>query len=157
MRRVAQNVLLALVLCASSFTAASAEKHLLVGTWKVDLARLQHPNPPKSVTLTLEEAKGGAYHVTVAIEAPDGSTSKSESTCKPDGSATRVVGSEDLDVVSMTMPSRRILVVGGGIAGHPATTRVFSLSDDGKSMIETAIRHLPDGTPYTRVATWIRQ
>jgi hypothetical protein len=41
--------------------------------------------------------------------------------------------------------------------GHPASSRVYTLSDDGSRMIETAIRHLPDGTPYMRVFTWIRQ
>jgi hypothetical protein len=157
MRRLSQNVFMVLFLCASSFTALSAEKHALLGTWKVDLTKLQLPNPPKSVTLTLGEAGDGAYHITVIIEAPDGTQSKSEGTFKPDGSTSRVTGSEDLDTALMTMPSRNILVMGASLAGHPASTRVFSLSDDGAHMIETAIRHLPDGTPYSRVAIWTRQ
>ena len=48
----------------------------------------------------------------------------------------------------------RILVMGAGMAGNPTSSRVFSLSDDGKHMIETIIRHQPDGTPYMRVNTW---
>jgi hypothetical protein len=157
MRWTIQNAFLVLLLCASSHTAVAAEKHALIGTWTVDLARLQLPNPPKSVTLTLEEAGDGVYHMTVVIEAPDGTKSKADGTWKPDGSATRVTGSEDLDMALMTMPSRKILVMGASLAGHPASTRVFSLSDDGVHMIETAIRHLPDGTPYSRVAIWNRQ
>jgi hypothetical protein len=156
MRRLSHNLFMALFLCASSLTSVSAEKHALLGTWKVDLTKLQLPNPPKSVMLTLEEAAEGAYRMTVVIEAPDGTKSTAEGTVKPDGSATQVTGSEDLDTISMTMPSRKILVMGASLAGHPASTRVFSLSDDGAHMIETAIRHLPDGTPYSRVAIWTR-
>ena len=55
------------------------------------------------------------------------------------------------------MPSNRIPVMGAGMAAHPSSTRVFSLSDDGKQMIETVIRHREDGTPYTLANTWIRQ
>jgi hypothetical protein len=47
--------------------------------------------------------------------------------------------------------------MGAGLGGHPTSSRVFSLSDDGRHMIETIIRHLPDGTPYTRVNTWSRR
>jgi hypothetical protein len=76
---------------------------------------------------------------------------------KPDGTPATARGSSDVDVVSMTMPSRRILVMGAGMAGNPSNTRVFSLSDEGKQMIETIVGHGPDGTPYTRVNTWNRK
>lgn len=156
MRRIAHSLLVC-ILCAASASVFAAEKHALLGTWKVDIAKVQSPHPPKSVTLTLEEAGDDAYHITVEIEAPDGSKSKAEGTFKPDGGATRVAGSEDVDIASMTMPSRTMLVMGGGFGGHPSSTRVWSLSDDGKQMIETAIRHLPDGTPYQRVVSWTRE
>lgn len=157
MRPFSRYVILLLLLCASSVTAVSAEKHALLGTWKVDVAKVQSPNPPKSVTLTLAEAGEDMYLLTVTIEAPDGSKSTSGGPFKPDGSAIRVTGSQDVDVVSMTMPSRRMLVMAGGLAGHATSTRVWSLSDDGKQMIETAVRHLPDGTPYQRVVSWTRE
>jgi len=157
MRRFVERLFLVAVLAACSVAANSAEKHALLGTWSVDIATVQSPQPPKSVTLTLEEAGEGAYHMTVVIERPDGSKSKAEGTFKPDGSVNRVSGSDDLDVASATMPSKRILVMGSSYQGQPESTRVWSLSDDGKKMIETAIRHLPDGTPYQRVVTWTRQ
>jgi hypothetical protein len=157
MRQLTRNVILAWLLCSTSVTAVAAEKHALLGTWKVDIATVQSPNPPKSVTLMLEEAGEGSYHMSVTIEGPDGSKVKSEGTFKPDGSATRVAGNQDFDVVSMTMPTRRTLVMAGGFEGHPASTRVWALTDDGKRMIETAIRHLPDGTPYQRIVSWTRQ
>jgi hypothetical protein len=158
MIRMIRTLTFASALCALGTAAvAGGEKHALLGTWSVDVAKIQQPNPPKSVTLTLEEAGEGMYHITVTIEAPDGSKQKSEGTFRPDGSANRVADSQDVDVASMTMPTRRMLVMGGGFGGHPTTTRVWVLSDDGTHMIETAIRHLPDGTPYQRVITWTRQ
>jgi hypothetical protein len=156
MTSVARILVLAIVLTASTASAAAADKHALLGRWAVDIATVQSPNPPKSVTLSLEEAGEGTYHISVVIEAPDGSKSTAAGSFKPDGSVTRVAGSEDVDVVSMTMPSRRMLVMAGGFSGHPASTRVWVLSDDGSRMIETAIRHLPDGTPYQRVVSWTR-
>ena len=151
--RVLYFAIVCLMFGAPSF---AAEKHLLLGTWSVDVSKLQQPSPPKSVTIKLEEAGNGAYHMTVDIEASDGSKSHGESTFNPDGTAASGTGSADVDVVSMTMPSKRILVMGAGKGGQPTSSRVFSLSDDGKHMIETVIRHLPDGTPYTRVNTWTR-
>jgi hypothetical protein len=135
----------------------AAEKHLLIGTWKVDASKLPTPNPPKSVTIVLADAGGGKYKMSVDIVDHEGKASHGEGIFKPDGTASRASGSLDVDVVSMTMPSRRILVMGAGIAGHPSNTRVFSLSDDGKHMIETVVGHGPDGTPTTRVDIWNRQ
>jgi hypothetical protein len=157
MNRVVRNVILSLVLSASGLAADAAGKHALLGRWSVDVATVQSPNPPKSVTLTLTEAGQDSYRMVVTIEAPDGSKQTSEGAFKPDGSANRVEGNQDFDVVSMTMPNRHTLVMAGGFGGHPSSTRIWTLADDGKHMVETAIRHLPDGTPYQRVVTWTRQ
>ena len=141
----------------SSAAAFANQPHQLAGTWMVDVSRVDQPNPPKSVTLVLAHAEAGAFKMSIAIEAPDGKVMHSEGTFKPDGSAVRVQGSMDVDVVSMAMPNSRTLVMGGGFGGHPASSRVWTLSDDGKQMIEIAIRHLPDGTPYVRRFYWTRK
>jgi hypothetical protein len=149
---------MAALLLAFGATAAAADKHELLGAWSVDVAKLQQPEPkPRNVTITLTEAGAGRYRMEVDITAPDGTVSHAEGTFTPDGTPARGQGSLDVDIVSMTMPSRKILVMGAGMAGHPASSRVFSLSDDGTHMIETIIRHQPDGTPYTRVNTWTRK
>jgi len=152
-----KSMFAALTLLAFGSAAWASDKHELLGTWSVDVSKLAQPSPPRSVTLTLAEAGGGAFRMTVDIVDADGNTSHAEGTSLPDGSATKVVGSLDVDVVSITMPSNRILVMGAGMAGHPSSSRVFSLADDGKHMIETVIRHREDGTPYTLVNTWTRQ
>lgn len=154
-RRSIRIISLVLVfLCAPAF---ASDKHSLLGTWSVDVSKIQQPDPPKSVTIKLAEAGDTRYKMTVIIEGADGSRSQAEGTFTPDGTAYRAEGSLDVDVVSMTTPSKNILVMGAGMDGHPASSRVFSLSDDGVHMIETIIRHLPDGTPYTRVNTWSRK
>ncbi|HUN75521.1 MAG TPA: hypothetical protein VMU40_13485 [Steroidobacteraceae bacterium] len=133
---------LALLMCGVPAFADPA--HLLTGTWKVDVSKLTIPNTPRSVTLALAHVGGDRYKMTVDI------------TFDPDGTPSPAVGNADYDKVSMTMPSARILVMGGAFEGHPANTRVFSLLDDGMHMIETVVWHTPDGTPHTRVDSWTR-
>jgi hypothetical protein len=155
--RRAFSIVLFTMALASSTLAPAAEPHKLVGTWAVDVSRIDQPNKPKSVTLTLTPADGDNYKISVDIEAPDGQVMHSDGEFKPDGTAVRVQGSQDVDVVSMSMPSLRTLVMGGGFQGHPSSSRMWTLSDDGKEMIEIAIRHLPDGTPYQRKFYWKRK
>jgi len=139
--------------------AFSADRHRLVGRWSVDVSRLAIPDPPRSVKFTLEPAGEDAYHLTVDIVYSDGSQAHGETTFKPDGSAARGEGegNTDVDVVSMTMPNERTLVMGAGYKGNPTSTRVWCLADDGQHMTETIIRHAADGTPYTITNTWVRQ
>jgi hypothetical protein len=141
----------------SSAAAFANQPHQLAGTWMVDVSRLEQPNPPKSVTMILAEAEAGTFNMSIDIETPDGKVMHAGGPFKPDGTAVRVQGSMDVDVVSMSMPNSRTLVMGGGFGGHPASSRVWTLSDDGKEMIEIAIRHLPDGTPYVRKFYWTRK
>jgi hypothetical protein len=115
------------------------------------------PNAPKGVTITLSEVGSGKYKMSVDIIDHDGQASHGEGVFKPDGTPSPAIGSLDVDIVSMTMPSRKILVMGAGMAGMPSSTRVFSLSDDGKHMIETVIRHGEKGVPITRVDIWDRK
>jgi hypothetical protein len=137
--------------------AMSGEPHRLVGTWSVDVSKIQQPDPPRRVTMVLAEAGEGQYAISVEIVASDGTITRAGSTFRPDGSAVRVQGSLDLDLASSSMPTDRVMIMGTAMNGHPASSRVYTLSDDGSHMIETVIRHLPDGTPYLRVFTWTRQ
>jgi len=142
-----------LIVSAPSF---AEQRHLLIGTWTLDLSKWTLPDPPQRVTIVLAEAGGGHYRMSVAIVDHDGSKRHGTTTFKPDGTPSPAVGNADYDVVSMSMPSRRVWVMGGEFQGHPANTRVFSLADDGRQMIETVVWHSPDGTPHTRVDFWRR-
>ena len=149
------GVLIALLM--SRVPAFANQENLLVGAWTVDVSKLTMPNPPNSVTLVLAVIGGGKYQMTVEIHEHSGERRHGACTFTPDGTSSHdCTGTADYDVVSMTMPSRRVLIMGGGFQGHPANTRVFSLSEDGRHMIETVVSHAPDGTPRTRVDIWNR-
>ena len=141
----------------SSAAAFAAEPHRLIGTWSVDMSRFEQPNKPKSVSMTLKQADADSYYISVDIETPDGQVMHAAGKFVPDGVAVNVQGSQDVDIAAMSMPNSRTLVMGGGFQGHPSSSRVWTLSDDGKEMIEIGIRHLPDGTPYTRKVYWKRK
>lgn len=145
-----------LLLQISAAPAFAEQRSLLVGTWAIDVTKLAMPDPPKSVAMMLAYGGGGKYSMIVNIVDHDGSKRYGLSTFKPDGSPFPAYGNADYDIVSITMPSRGILVMGGAFRGHPANSRVFSLADDGKQMIETVVWHSPDGTPHTRVDIWTR-
>jgi hypothetical protein len=156
-QRLGAAIALAVSALVASAVAFAAKPHALAGPWVVDVSRIEQPNPPKSVTMTLAEADAGTFEMSIAIETPDGQIMHAGGVFKPDGTAVRVQGSMDVDVVSMTMPNSRTLVMGGGFGGKPTSSRVWTLADDGKEMVEIAIRHLPDGTPYVRKFHWKRK
>lgn len=145
-----------LMLMVGSIPAFAGGENLLVGTWSLDLSKFTRPDPPQRVILTLADVGGGKYKATVNIVDHDGTKRYSAAIFKLDGTPAPVAGNADYSVASMTMPNRRTWVMGGGFKGHPANTRVWSLSDNGRHMIETVVWHTPDGTPRTRVDVWNR-
>jgi hypothetical protein len=155
LHRLLSTLSIALLIVAPAAIAADA--HRFFGSWQVDVSKLPIPEPPASVTITWADAGGGKLKMNVDIVDRRGAKSHAEATIPLDGSPTRAVGSLDVDVVSMTMPSDRVLVMGAGMAGNPSNTRVFTMSDDGKHMSETIISHGAGNIPATRVNVWTKQ
>ena len=155
--RVVTRVSLLLMLLAAAMPSISGDKHLLVGTWMVDVSKLTQPDPPASVTMTLAEAGSGEYSMSIDIVARDGAKMHAGGRFKPGGPTVAVSGSADVDTVIFTMPSRRILVMGGAFQGHPSHTRVWALTDDGKQMTETIVGHIDGKTPHIRTNIWNRK
>lgn len=147
---------LALAMLSVSPTVLAADAHRFFGSWQVDVSRLPVPEPPASVTITWADAGGGALKMSVEIVDRRGMKSHAEATVALDGSPARAVGSLDVDVVSMTMPSDRVLIMGAGMAGNPSNTRVFTISEDGRRMSETIISHGAGNIPVTRVNAWTK-
>lgn len=155
-----RSSLVALILVGtllSTAILAASPRHLMVGTWSLDVTKLTRSNPPKAVTIVLQEVGSDRFKMAVDIVAEDGAKAHGESTFKPDGTPYPASGSADVDIASMTMPSSRTLVMGAGIGGRPSNTRVFTISDDGKHMTETIIGHGANGTPNTQTNSWNRQ
>jgi hypothetical protein len=155
LRRLLLALALATLLVAP--TAFAADAHRFFGSWQVDVSKLPVPEPPASVTITWADAGSGKLKMNVDIVDRRGVKSHAEATITLDGSPSRAVGSLDVDVVSMTMPSDRVLIMGAGMAGNPSNTRVFTISDDGKRMSETIISHGAGNFPVTRVNAWTKQ
>jgi hypothetical protein len=141
-------------LVCTSGQLCAAEKFKLLGTWEIEASSLTMPNAPQHVTITFSDVGANQYKMSVDIVDHEGKPSHGEGVFTPNGDLFPASGSLDVDIVSMTMPSAKILVMGAGIAGQPSSTRVFSLSDDGKHMIETVVRHGDKGHPITRVDIW---
>ena len=109
-RAISVFILSAVLLAVSPSFAG--EKHLLLGTWKVDVSKLDTPDPPASVTMVLAEAGSGSFAMTIDIVTRDGKTIHTGGNFKPDGSLNAVTGSDELDVAIFAMPNRRSLVMG---------------------------------------------
>ena len=153
-RSISVFILFSLLMAAPP--SFGGENHLLLGTWNVDVSKLDTPDPPASVTMVLAEASSASYTMTIDIVTRDGKAIHTGGEFKPDGSLNHVSGSDELDVATFAMPNRRSLVMGAALAGHPSHTRVWMLSDDGTYMTETIVGHIDGRTPHIRTAIWRR-
>jgi hypothetical protein len=156
MIRVSVPVSIWSALLLGALPSFADDRHLLLGTWQVDVSKLGQAAPPASVTMVFSKADSDSYKLTVDIVTRDGKTIHAGSTFKPDGSLTEVTGSNELDVGTMAMPNLRTLVMGAALGGRPSHTRIWSLSDDGTYMTETIVGHIDGTTPHIRTAIWKR-
>ena len=145
-------VLLTILLPSLAVLASPPAASPLIGSWAVDIARLPVPPQarPKSVTFTFSESGDGMLKMQVHIVGPDGSESHSISTASLDGEAVPVTGSMEADVAAVKMPAPNVLVLMLAKEKAPASTRIFTVSADGKTMIETAAYFGPEGRPLMR-------
>lgn len=150
--------LLAIACLAAPVMAAQTEPSPLVGEWALDVATLPMPPEvrPKRVALEFRDAAEGKWSTKVEIIDAQGQRLFSESTIPLDGSPGRATGTYFVDVVAAKMPSPSVLVMQFVFEGIPRSTRVFSVSADGKVLTETETFFLKDGTPKMRTAHFTR-
>lgn len=135
-----------------AFFAASVASPLL-GVWTVDVSRLPMPPQarPKSVTIKFSEAGGNNWTTTVDIYGGDGSHRHMAGTNALDGTPSSITGDlAEADSVAVKLPAPNVMVMQLAKGGIPASTRVYTVAADGRTMIETAAYVGPDGKPLLR-------
>ncbi len=143
-----------------SIMAASASvASPLLGSWAVDVSRLPMPPEarPKSVTITFSDAGSGKWTANVDILGGDGSQRHMSSTYALDGTPSAIQGdTAEADVGAIKTPAPNVMVMELARAGVPASTRVYTVAPDGKTMIETAAHLGDDGKPVLRTNYFTR-
>ena len=130
----------------------------LIGSWAVDVSRLPIPPEarPKSVTISSSDAGEDALTMNVKIIDAAGAEISSAGTGTLDGKATSVAGSPEADLSAMKMPAPGVLVLALSKGGVPASTRIYAVADDGRTMVETAVYFGSNGQPVMRTNYFAR-
>jgi hypothetical protein len=130
----------------------------LIGSWAVDVSRLpMAPEArPKSVTIKFNDAGCGKWTTQVEIIDAGGTKNHAEATAPLDGTPVSVKGSMETDISAVKMPTPNVLVMQLGKGGIPASTRIYAVAADGKTMIETAAYFEKDGRPVLRTSYFTR-
>jgi hypothetical protein len=124
----------------------------LLGSWTVDTSRLPIPAEarPKSVTITFSDEGADRLRTRVEVIDPAGARLEAEGVTPLDGSPTPVTSNFEADVSATTMPRPDVLIMQLAKNGSPASTRIYSVGVDGRTMIETVAYFRPDGQPVLR-------
>jgi hypothetical protein len=124
----------------------------LLGSWAVDISRLPMPPQarPRSVTITFSGERDGRLGTRVEVVDPNGERLHAEGVTPLDGVPTPVTSSFEADVSATTMPAPEVLVMQLAKDGVPASTRIYTVAADGKSMTETVAYFGQDGQPVLR-------
>lgn len=141
--------------------AASADERAIsawTGRWAADVSRLPIPAEarPRSVTITFAEADAGRLATRVEVVSPDNTVMYSESVAELNGTPVAAKGNLEADTVAVAMPAPGVLIMQLSLGGMPGSTRIYTLSDDRTSMVETAANFGNDGRPFMRTNYFTR-
>ncbi len=151
-------ILFGVIATSQPALAAPQPASPFLGRWSVDVAKLPLPpqQRPKSVTMTFGDAGHGTWRTSVDIVAPDASVSHSVTTYTPDGTPAPIADNAEYDHVAITMPVPNVLIMALSKAGTPGATRIFTLSADGNTDLETHVYQTPAGPLSMKTAEWKR-
>ena len=120
--------------------SVAARQSPLVGSWSLDVARIPPKERPQSVTMDFRVSRDQQWTTHVVIVGQDGSITQAESTAELGGIAVPITGNMGfVDTVSLRQPAANTLVMTLGKDGNPVSTRVYTVSKDGRSMTETIV------------------
>jgi hypothetical protein len=117
-----------------------------------EVARIPIPAEarPRSVTIIFSEVESGRLGTRVEVLDASGTPMRAEATTTLDGTPSPVSGNLEADASATTMPAENVLVMQLAAGGVPASTRVYVVSNDGESMVETSAYVGVDGQPVLR-------
>jgi len=143
---------------ASPALASSSSASPLLGSWAVDTTRLPVPPAvrPKGVTITFSDAGEGKWATRVERVDANGAKIHAEGIAPLDGTPASVTGNLEADMSAATMPAPNVLIMQLGKGGVPASTRIYTVAADSKSMIETVAYFGKDGRPMLRTNYFTR-
>lgn len=158
MNRTALALLVITLWSAGAALAGAPIRSPLVGHWVLQVDKLTMPPEarPKSVDLEFGEAAGGKWTSHVSIVDQAGHELHAESTLSLDGTPGPSAGTYWVDMGAATMPAEGVLVMQFAYQGQPSSTRIYTVSKDGKTMTETEAFFRKDGTPAMRIAYFLR-
>ena len=124
----------------------------LLGAWAVDTSRLpMAPEArPRSVTITFTEEGKDRLRTKVEVIDPTGGKLEADGVTPLDGTATPVKSNFEADLSATFMPRPEVLIMQLAKNGKPASTRIYAVGADGKSMIETVAYFDSEGRPVLR-------
>lgn len=152
------SLLLAAGAVTSPVCAQTAAPSPLLGSWALDVTRLEIPaeRKPKGVTVTYKDAGGGKWDAHVEILAPDGTKRSSTGTYMFDGTPIPVSGEIYADIAVVKRPEPNVMVLQLAKGKEPVSTRVYSVSADGATMTETTAYFTKEGKPVLRTGYFKR-
>ena len=158
MRELFASLLIAGMVAGTPTHARPSTASPLLGSWAVDVPRLPIPPAarPKGVTITFGDAGQGKLTMEVDIIDAAGAEIHSKGTAAFDGVPVPVTGSPEADIVAIKRPRPDVLVVALGKGGIPASTRIYAVAADGRTMVETAVYFGSDSLPIMRTNYFTR-
>lgn len=144
---------------AASVPAPQPSTSPILGRWTLDTGSMTIPADARPASVTAEFADAGEdmWNTTYVITAKDGSARRMTSQERLDGQAVPIAGDQtDADSVAMTSPQPGVLVMGLSKSGNLGSVRVYTVSANGREMIESATVVGADGKPTVRRFRWTR-
>lgn len=130
----------------------------LLGSWDVDVTRLPMPPeaPPQRVTIRYSVVDAARWQMDVEIVDNKGSKTHGVSVFPLDGTQVAAAGSPEADKIAAVLPQPDVLVTSLAKGTSPASTRIYAVADDGKTMVETASYFGAEGKSILRTNYFTR-
>ncbi len=130
----------------------------LLGSWDVDVTRLPMPPEarPQRVTIRYRAVDAGRWQMDVEIVDNKGNKTHGVSVFPLDGTQVAAAGSPEADKIAAVLAQPDVLVTSLAKGTSPASTRIYAVAGDGKTMVETASYFGAEGKSILRTNYFTR-